>query len=419
MARTGEPSAPYSVYTLLRPATADPQAYPPPPSARLTRVLWGLFWFFAGTAALLAAIGLRGEKTKRAWIAGKVSEQPAQLPPATVIVPVKGQDEDLAANLACLAELDYPDYELIVAAQRPEDIPAGVVPARARVVLAGPGDPDTGEKIRNLLAGIAAARPESAFFALADSDGKVRPGWLRALAAGLERPRAGAATGYRWYFPDRVTFAALLRSVWNAVIAGLFGPSGAPFAWGGAMAIRRDTFERAGVARHWQKHVSDDWALTQAVRAAGLEVVFAPGAMAAATDATTLAQFSEWSSRQMLLTRIYEPKVWWVSLAGHLLYCGSMVACVAALAAGHAVGGALLAWQIGAGTWKAASRLRTVRTLFPERAPWLDRYAWLHLALTTLVSWAWLACYLRSASSDVIHWRGVRYRLSRAGAKRL
>ena len=53
------------------------------------------------------------------------------LPPATVIVPVKGDDEGLRENLAALASLDYPDYELIVAAQSADDIPRGVLPARA------------------------------------------------------------------------------------------------------------------------------------------------------------------------------------------------------------------------------------------------------------------------------------------------
>ena len=36
--------------------------------------------------------------------------------PVTLIVPVKGYDEGLRENLAALAALDYPDYELIVAA---------------------------------------------------------------------------------------------------------------------------------------------------------------------------------------------------------------------------------------------------------------------------------------------------------------
>ena len=55
-------------------------------------------------------------------------ETPARLPPASVIVPVKGEDEGLRENLAALASLDYPDYELIVAARSAADIPPGVLP---------------------------------------------------------------------------------------------------------------------------------------------------------------------------------------------------------------------------------------------------------------------------------------------------
>ena len=50
-------------------------------------------------------------------------ERAETLPPVTVIVPVKGYDEGLRENLAALAALDYPDYELIVAANWAEDIP--------------------------------------------------------------------------------------------------------------------------------------------------------------------------------------------------------------------------------------------------------------------------------------------------------
>ena len=150
------------------------------------------FWFFAGPALLLAFLSLRGERKRAHYVAGRLSEEPQSFPPATVIVPVKGEDEGLRENLAALASLDYPDYELIVVARTAADIPGGVLPDRVRVVLAHGEDAGAGEKVQNLQAAVRAARKRSEIFAFADSDGRVNRRWLRALAAPLSEPGVGA-----------------------------------------------------------------------------------------------------------------------------------------------------------------------------------------------------------------------------------
>src|SRR3954471_19425466 len=213
----------------------------PAPVAILPLVFW--YWFFVAPALLLAFLSLRGERKRANYVAERLAAETAQtLPPATVIVPVKGEDDGLRENLAALASLDYPDYELIVVAQDAADIPPGVLPDRARVVLAHAGDPSTGEKVRNLQAAVRAARRRSEVLAFADSDGRPSPGWLRALIAPLNEKGVGASTGFRWFTPDPPTFWTLLRSVWDAVAAGRLGPGDNPFVWGGAMAIRRNVF---------------------------------------------------------------------------------------------------------------------------------------------------------------------------------
>ena len=92
-----------------------------------------LYWFFAGPALLLAVLSLRGERKRADYVARRLAERVEDLPPATVIVPVKGYDEGLRENLAALASLDYPDYELIVAANFADDIPSDVLPSRVKV----------------------------------------------------------------------------------------------------------------------------------------------------------------------------------------------------------------------------------------------------------------------------------------------
>jgi cellulose synthase/poly-beta-1,6-N-acetylglucosamine synthase-like glycosyltransferase len=377
-------------------------------------VFW--FWFFAGPALVLALLSLRGERKRAAYVAAQLAEAPpASLPPATVIVPVKGVDHGLRENLAALAAQDYPDYELIVAAQCAADIPAGVLPAHVRVVLAHAAEPSTGEKVLNLRTAVRFARKSSLLFAFADSDGLVSRTWLRALAAPLATSpadaRVGASTGYRWYAPDPPDFWSLLRSVWDAVIAGTFGPGSNAFAWGGSMAIRREVFQAVRVPDFWRDTVSDDFALSEAVRSAGFRIVFAPGAMAVSTAPATGREFLAWARRQLTITRVYRPRLWWTALAAHIFYCGGMAAAI--LASIHGSRGAewVLLAQLSPGMLKGANRATLAKAELPAYKAWFDRHAWVHTLWVPLATWIWLIVLVASACGNEIEWRGNRYRL--------
>ena len=370
-------------------------------------------WVLIGLALLLGLLALAGDRARARYATAQLAVRLAdtECPPATVIVPVKGFDEGLAANLAALAALDYPDYELIVVARAVGDVPDGCLPSVARLLIAGEGDPATGEKINNLLAAVQAARPESQLFAFADSDGQVRQTWLRSLAAPLRDPGVGASTGYRWHIPTRPGFWPMMRSAWNAVIAGGFGPEGNSFVWGGAMAIRRETFASARVAEYWRGAVSDDFRLAEAVRDAKLRIAFAPGAMVASRDLVTASEFLEWVVRQMKITRAYRPKLWWVGLFAHVVYCSAMVA--AGISAPVA-----LAAQFALGMVKGRNRAAIASSCFPEDAEWFRRHGWVYTLAVPLVTWLWLYAFLASAASRSIVWRGRRYDLQNPGKPR-
>lgn len=373
-----------------------------------------MLWLAIVAALLLSALSLRGAQSRRRYLASALRQmESAPCPPATVIVPVKGPEEGLAENLSALAALDYPDYELIVVARAPSDLPPDVVPKSAKVVFAGEPPPKTSEKIGNLLAAVRQARPQSQLYAFADSDGRPAARWLRALAAAVHADGVGAATGYRWHAPQPADFASLLRSVWNSVIAEAMFSSHARFCWGGATAIRRSLFEQLDIPRWWLGAVSDDYRLSEAVRRAGLRIAFAPGALVAATDHCSLWELLAWTRRQMLITRFYAPWLWRLALAAHLIYCAAMAAAAALTVAGSLVAAAALTAQIALGLCKAAQRLTLIQTCLPEYAGWFGRYRRPHLALTPVGTWLWLFSCLASAFSRNLHWRGRLYRLRR------
>src|SRR3990172_5050949 len=104
-------------------------------SRRRILVLWALIV----PALVLVALSMRSERARARYVRAKqAGASSVAYPPATLIVPVKGHDEGLAENLASHAAQDYPDFELIVATRSSADIPDGVLPERARLVLAGP-----------------------------------------------------------------------------------------------------------------------------------------------------------------------------------------------------------------------------------------------------------------------------------------
>jgi ceramide glucosyltransferase len=379
------------------------------------------FWILISLAILLALASLRGEQKRADYVTACLAEAStsAGLPPATVIVPLKGEDEGLRENLASLASMDYPDYELIVVARAAGDIPEAVVPEKARVVLAGDADPATGEKVNNLLAAVDAARESSQIFAFADSDGRVQKGWLRALAVTLARDNVGAATGYRWHLPTPPDFWSLMRSVWNSVIGGGFGPGPNRFAWGGAMAIRRDVFRSARVASFWKGSISDDYALTAAVRNAGLQIAYAPGALVVSTDHVRAGEFFGWIRRQMVITRVYYPKLWWLGFISHLIYCAAMAASVIVAVQGSLIGEYALMAQWGLGMLKGANRAAIAKAALPEYKSWFNRHGWVHTWWIPLATWFWLYSFLASTGTNVIEWRGNRYDLTAKDVRKL
>jgi hypothetical protein len=374
-------------------------------------VFW--YWFFVGPALLLAWLSLRGERKRAVYVTGRLAATPEYLPPASVIVPVKGPDEGLRENLAALASLDYPDYELILTARSAADIPPGVLPPRVKVVLAHGAGTETSEKVQNLKAGVRATRQSSAIFAFADSDVRVTARWLKALAAPLAEPGVGASTAYRWFLPTPPTFWTLMRGVWDAVCAGMLGPGNNPFVWGGSMAIRKETFFEIGVLEYWKNAVSDDYALLAALRAAHRGIAYAPGALAPSLERITGRGFFEWTRRQMILTRVYCPRLWWTGLVAHFFYCGGMAASIAASLGGSRLAEWALLAQLSPGMLKGLNRATLARAALPEHEAWFRRHAWVHAIWVPLATWLWLAALVSSASTSRIVWRGYRYDLKK------
>jgi hypothetical protein len=137
-----------------------------------------------------------------------------------------------------------------------------------------------------------------------------RPDFLRYLVAQLDDPAIGATTGYRFYIPFKGDWPSLIRSLWNRMTAWELANPEFAFAWGGAMAARKEIFERAKVRENWQRSADDDLVLATSIKKLGLRIHFVPQCLVASHGDATMKEIIEWTNRQLILTKIYYPELW-------------------------------------------------------------------------------------------------------------
>ena len=382
-----------------------------------------MFFFLAALLAIQSLVSLRdGYKFLGLVRRSRQASPGNHFPSAAVIIPCKDIDADSQANLASFLDQDYPAYQVVFVVADEKDpvwqIISGHLTRRtegspkALLLVAGYAD-DRGEKVNNLLRGAEAAEGEAEILVFADIDARPARDWLRSLVAPLADLHVTVSTGFRWYLPGS-GFVSQLRAAWDTSIATLLGDHDRNFAWGGSMAIRAADFRRLAVAeRYWAHTVSDDYALTRAVREAHGRIRFEPRCLVASREESSFAEFLRWSNRQIIITRVYAPRLWWLGLSSHLLYCltfliglGLFVCPATPFQARGAIALALVA-ILAFGMAKGHVRTIVARTLFPGEFQTPSRY-W---QLAPLVPWVMLYNFVFAGFTRRIEWRGTSYDL--------
>ncbi|HYV00250.1 MAG TPA: glycosyltransferase family 2 protein, partial [Pyrinomonadaceae bacterium] len=233
-----------------------------------------VFYFFAAIVIWLGILSLRSGLDFAAYVRRETARPlPNFTPFISVIAPCRGLEDGLRENLSALFQQDYPRYEIIFVTDRARDsslsvveevrrVEAASVRVSSRIVIGGDAV-GCGQKVHNLRVAVSKVDPQSQVLVFVDTDARPESNWLRSLVAPLADEGLGAASGYRWFIPDRGGLASQLRSVWNASIASALGArEDKNFCWGGSTAIRKTTFEKLRVTAAWQGTVSDDFTLT-------------------------------------------------------------------------------------------------------------------------------------------------------------
>lgn len=396
-------------------------------------VLLIIFYFLASVSIWLGLLSLRsGVRFVRYVQSETARNYPPFTPFVTVIVPLRGLDDGLYENITAIFSQDYPAYEVIFVSDDENDIAWAIVEkARLdfkdtsgptmRTVIAGPAV-DRGQKVHNLSVATRDVDRASEVLVFADSDARPANNWLSSLVAPLEDETVGATSGYRWFVPIRGGLFSHLRSVWNAAIASALGSDEERnFCWGGSTAIRRKTFESCQVSEHWRGTVSDDFAMTRALRASHRTIKFVPQCLTPSFEECSFPELVEFTTRQMKITRAYAPHLWKPVFLGSamfvLIFFGGIgfVLTRAVMGLSFALPLVLLLIIFAMGTVKSHLRLRAVTTIIEdERArSWGSTIA--HVTMWPFASALYLYNTLAAVISRRITWRGITYELKSAG----
>lgn len=350
-------------------------------------------------------------------------------PKAVVFAPCRGIDLELEENLRCLFELQYPDYELAFIVESDEEPACAVIRrlaeqygnVRCRLVFAGEAV-GSAQKVHNLISATGDLADDVEVLAFVDSDARPRTDWLSRLVDRVRKPEIGAATGYRWFVPEKAGLANLLLASINASVAGLMGPHWHNRVWGGSWAIRRDVFDAVRLRELWRGTLSDDLVASRVLHQAGLKVAFEPHCLVPSPLATTLSELLEFMRRQFVLARFDAKGLWLttvlVSTLGVVAFWGGT-----ALAAWYAVVGSAWVWVPLAGNvllyalaaFRGWLRQDGILVYFPKEANDLRRAARFDIWAAPLVQLATWCGLVASLIGREIIWRGIRYRLGAGG----
>ena len=175
----------------------------------------------------------------------------------------------------------------------------------------------------------------------------------------------------------------------------------------------------------WNGSVSDDFSLTHALRQSGLPILFAPECMVPTMFDCDAAGLLEFTNRQIIITRVYESRLWALGGFAHALYCGAVLMGVGLFISNLVTGATALQLLLLAiappvlSMGRGVLRLAAIMELLPDWKSKLLADGWIWTFLAAVAPFLALWNTVVALFSRQIRWRGIRYELLSPGQTRI
>jgi ceramide glucosyltransferase len=379
-------------------------------------ILFALGCFGLLTSTVFAGMVVAGARFHRS---ARVDAPKSFTPALTLLKPLHGAEPGLEENLVTFFEQDYPDYEILFCARAEDD--AGLAIAR-RVAERFPqvsarffsaGEPRAiNAKAQSMEVMAAAAR--HSILVISDSDVRVRPEYLRAVATEFADERVGAMTclyrgvaaeGGLWSRLEAVGMSVEMTAV--VLVANML--EGMRFVLGPTMAFRAEALRQMGGFAVTADYCADDFVLGSKAFEQGWKVALSPHAIDHIVLHARFVASLRHQTRWMKSTRFSRPK-------GHFGTALSFSMPFGLLALGSAAWLGHPTWGVALLGFAVATRLALAigaGRLVVRDPSWLDLLI-LYPVRDLMGFGFWAVSYL----SRKIHWRGKIYELLPGGKMR-
>jgi ceramide glucosyltransferase len=263
--------------------------------------------------SVFGAIQFRGYASRDKKIYEKFS---AQLPPVSVLKPVHGNESRMKENIESFFRQEYPQYEILFAADEPDD---SAIPVIREISARYPNIP-----VQILVTGQPPwpNAPNYCFYRLteiaahdilvtSDSDVEVSPDYLRTVVPPLLDPKVGAVTcvfrgkSAGGFWADCDAIGQTVEFTAGVLMANLM--EGTKFGLGPTIALRKDSLARIGGYAAVREYLSNDFVVGNFIHKAGFNVVLSSEIVDHVSPKMTFHRMWERQLRWAMGTRYSRP----------------------------------------------------------------------------------------------------------------